>query len=55
VKLLFILKQEPDSTIRTIMKENSGTAEIATVELANLQDYDLIIELIEASDRVITW
>ena len=55
MKILYILKKEPDSTIKTIMSESAKESEIIVVDLRKNQDYDALIEHIEACDRVITW
>ena len=55
MKILFILKKEPDETIKTIMAESSKKSEIIMVDLRENQDYDMLVERIETCDRVITW
>lgn len=55
MKILFILKKEPDETIRTIMAESSKDSEILVVDLRENQDYDALVDSIEICDKVITW
>jgi hypothetical protein len=55
MKCLFILKKDPDPTIKTIMKERAKEAEINIVDLRKDQDYDALVESIELCDRVMTW
>lgn len=55
MKILYILKKEPDSTIKTIMSESEKESEIIIVDLRKNQDYDVLVERIETCDRVITW
>jgi hypothetical protein len=55
VKILYILKKEPDNNINTIMSENEKESEVTIVDLRENQDYDVLVERIETCDRVITW
>lgn len=55
MKVLFILKEKPDSNITTIMAESRKEAEIIVVDLRENQDYNELVEHIETCDRVISW
>ena len=55
MKILFILKKEPDPTIKILMAEASKEAEILIHDLRATEDYDALIEGIEECDKVITW
>jgi crotonobetainyl-CoA:carnitine CoA-transferase CaiB-like acyl-CoA transferase len=55
VKVLFILRKEPDPNIKTIMTETARESEIIVVDLREDQDYDELVDRIENCDRVITW
>ena len=55
MKILYILKKEPDDNINIIMSESKKESEITVVDLRENQDYDVLVERIEACDRVITW
>lgn len=55
MKVLFILKQAADDTVKTIMAEASKESEVKVVDLRENQNYDALVESIEACDRVITW
>jgi len=55
VKILYILKKEPDNTINTIISESEKESEVTVVDLRENQDYDALVEHIETCDRVITW
>ncbi len=55
MKVLFILKEEPDTAIQEIMKESSKNAEIIVVDLRENQDYERVVDYIETCDKVITW
>jgi len=55
MKVLYILKKDPDPTIQTIMDAASREAEIVIHDLRKTQDYDSLVERIEECDKVITW
>ena len=55
MKILFILKKEPDNNIKTIMDFNAKESKITVVDLREDQDYDELIEQIKTCDRVVTW
>ena len=55
MKILFILRKEPDNTIKTIMAESTKESEVSIVDLREDQDYDALVDRIETCDRVITW
>lgn len=55
MKILFILKQEADDTIRAMMTEAAKESEVKVVDLREDHDYDALVESIENCDRVITW
>jgi hypothetical protein len=55
VKTLFIVKQEPDETIKTIMAETTKISEVTFIDFRDEQNYDTLVDTIEKCDRVITW
>ena len=55
MKILYILKKEPDNNINTIMSESEKESEVIAVDLRKKQDFDVLVERIETCDRVITW
>ena len=55
MKILYILKKEPNNNINTIMSESKKESEVIVVDLRENQDYDVLVERIETCDRVITW
>ncbi len=55
MKILYILKKDPDPTIRTIMDATSQEAEVVIHDLQKSQDYNSLVERIEECDKVITW
>ncbi len=55
MNVVFLLKEEPDYTIRLIMEEASRQGEITVVDLREDQDYDALVETVAACDLVLTW
>jgi hypothetical protein len=55
MKIVYILKQEPDRTVQAIIDETSGLADVTIVKLPEYPDYDSLVDLIENCDRVVTW
>lgn len=55
MKVLYILKQEPDETLKTVMEEHKKAGDVTVVDLRKDKDYDRIVDLIAESDKVISW
>ncbi len=56
MKILHILRSEPDEMIRMFIRETSAAAEPIEFPLYQENvDYDELVEKIFASDRVICW
>ncbi|MCJ7684857.1 MAG: hypothetical protein MUO68_11255 [Desulfobacteraceae bacterium] len=56
MKLLHVLKSEPDNVTKTLMKASSEGNDVQQFELfAKDVDYDKLIELIFENDKVISW
>jgi hypothetical protein len=55
MKVLYILKQDPDSTLSAIMEEHKKTSEVTVVDLRAEKDYGRLIDLISDSEKVISW
>ncbi len=55
MKILYILKQEPDGTLTEIMDEHKKDQEVTVVDLRENKNYDQIVDLIASSDKVISW
>lgn len=55
MKVLHILKREPEKSTMAIIEEQSKYNEIKIICLYKDKDYDSIVELIEKSDKVISW
>lgn len=55
MKVLYLIKQEPDETVSKIMEEQGRSNEMTVINLKTNKDYNQIIDLIEATDKVISW
>ncbi len=56
MKVLHVLKSEPDNVIKTLMNASSEGNDVQQFELfANDVDYDKLVELIFENDKVISW
>ena len=56
MKVLHVLKSEPDKTIRTLMGSFAESHEVQEFEMYKGDvDYDKLIELVFDSDNVICW
>jgi hypothetical protein len=56
MKLLHVLKSEPDKATKTLMNASSEGNDVQQFELsANDVDYDKLVELIFENDKVISW
>jgi hypothetical protein len=55
MKILYILKQDIDDTLKTIMDVHRQSHEVSMIDLRKNKNYHQIIELIEKNDKVISW
>ncbi len=55
MKILYILRQEPDKTLTEIMEIHRITHEVNVIDIRENKNYAQIIELIENNDKVISW
>jgi len=55
MKILYLVKRDLDSTAREIMEHHGNSHEVTVIDLRETSDYDRIVEVLEASDRVISW
>ncbi|KWT79383.1 MAG: hypothetical protein H7843_09655 [Nitrospirota bacterium] len=54
-KVLYILKQEPDATAKTIIETQKTLADVTVIDMRTDKDYDKIIGEVVSSDKIITW
>lgn len=55
MKVLYLLGRDPGATLVEMMKEQEGEHELSVVDVREDGDFDLLVELIEKNDRVISW
>ncbi|MEJ2697553.1 MAG: hypothetical protein P8013_13020 [Candidatus Sulfobium sp.] len=55
MKILYIFHGGPDGTVEDFMREQEKGNEIVIFDLRGGKDYSLLLDMIEASDRVISW
>lgn len=55
MKILYILHSEVDGTVEDFMSEQEKGNEIALFDLGASKDYGRLLNMIEASDKVISW
>jgi len=55
MKILYILKGDPDPTVTALMEVQRKEHEIAVHDLAGQKDYELLVDLIFQNDRVVSW
>ena len=56
MKLLHVLKSEPDETVKKLMKPLSAHSQVQEFKLFGENiDYDKFIELVFDNDKVICW
>ncbi|MGW8271774.1 MAG: hypothetical protein ACWGN7_00140 [Thermodesulfovibrionales bacterium] len=55
MKILYLLKQDPDATLSTIMEVHRRNHEVTVIDLRSDSDYDQIVAQIETADKIISW
>jgi hypothetical protein len=55
MKILYLLKQEPNATLQSIVEEHKKEHEVQIVDIRNEKDYARIVDLIAGCDKVISW
>ena len=55
MKILHILKNDPDLTTKKIIEEHKKSCEVISIDLRTNKNYGEIVECIESSDKVICW
>lgn len=55
MKILYILQQAPDATLKTIMDVHKKGNEVTVVDVRENKDYGKIVDLIFSHDKVISW
>lgn len=55
MKILYILKQDIDETVKKFMDVQKNSHEVIALDIRKNKNYSHIIELIEKNDRIISW
>ncbi len=55
MKILYLTKRENDKTLVEFIKAHRELCDVTVINLAETTDYNHIVDLIESSDRVISW
>jgi len=55
MKILYLLRQDPDETVKRIMDMHKKDNEVTVVDIRVDKDYNQIIDLIATADKVIPW
>jgi hypothetical protein len=55
MKILYILKQEPDATVKKLMEVHKKGNDVTVVNLKENKNYGQIVDLVFSSDKVISW
>jgi hypothetical protein len=55
MKVLYLIKQESDETLKKFIEEHKKANEVTIVDIRENKNYDQIVDLITSSDRVISW
>jgi hypothetical protein len=55
MKVLYILKQDPDETFKKIMEVHENANDTDVFDIRKDKDYSRLVELIEDSEKIISW
>jgi hypothetical protein len=55
MKVLYLIKQDPDETLKKMMDEQKKSNEVTVVDIRENKDYGQIVDLMAQSDKVISW
>ncbi len=55
MKVLYIFKRDPDETLQIIMEAHKRISEVDVVDIREGSNYSRLVELIEQSDKIISW
>ncbi len=55
MKILYLLKQEPNLTLHRIIEQHKKENEVQIVDIRKEKNYAQIIDLIVECDKVISW
>ena len=55
MKILYLLRSEPDDTGNKIMEEHKKSNEVTVIDMNQSKNYDEIVDAIVSNDKVISW
>ncbi len=55
MKILYLLKQDPDDTLKRIVEAQKANHEVVEIDLRTDVAYSELVSLIAESDKVISW
>jgi len=55
MKVLYLLRNEPDETGNKIIEEHKKSNEVTIININENKNYDEIVDAIESNDKVISW
>jgi len=55
MKILYIIKEDPDSTLNTLIEENRKSHDVTVIDLRAHNGYGDVVDQIFDCDRLITW
>jgi len=55
MKILYVLTKDLDGTEQRIVDEQKKTNETNSFDVRTEKDYDRLVDLVESSDKVISW
>jgi hypothetical protein len=55
MKILYILKQDPDDTVTDFIEAHRRSNEVNVIDIRQNKNYSHTIDLIENSDKIISW
>ena len=55
MRILYIIKEDPDQTLHTLIEENRKSHDVAVLDLRAHKGYGDVVDQIFDCDRLITW
>ncbi len=55
MNILYVLKQDPDATLKKIMEVHKKGNSVTIVNLKDAKDYGKLVDQIFSHDKVISW
>lgn len=55
MKILYLLRNEPDNTGKKIIEEHKKSNEVTIIDINQNKNYDEIVDAIASNDKVISW